>query len=107
LNPPPDDVRLCSSPAYPNQAFRARRAYGVQFHIEVSPDMAREWADVPEYAASLERVLGPGALERLIAQLEVEGEPMADHATGLFARWLDHVVEPRASRAESASPGAR
>jgi GMP synthase-like glutamine amidotransferase len=104
---PPDAVRLAGSPAYPNQAFRARRAYGVQFHIEVSPDMAREWADVPEYAASLERVLGPGALERLIAQLEVEGETMAEHATGLFARWLDHVVEPRASRAESASPGAR
>jgi hypothetical protein len=64
-------VRLAGSPAYPNQAFRVRRAYGVQFHLEVSPQMAREWASAPEYAESLERdLLGPGALERLITQLE-------------------------------------
>lgn len=93
---PPGAVRLAGSPAYPNQAFRAHRAYGVQFHLEVSPDLAREWAEVPEYAESLERVLGPGALERLIEELESAGETMAGHATGLFERWLDHVVEPRA-----------
>ena len=95
---PPGAVRLASSPAYPNQAFRVGRAYGVQFHIEVSPDMAREWAEVPEYAESLERVLGPGALARLIAELESGRETMARHAETLFERWLDHVVEPRASR---------
>ncbi|MBM2822709.1 MAG: glutamine amidotransferase, partial [Thermoleophilia bacterium] len=42
-------VRLAGSPAYPNQAFRFDRAYGVQFHLEVSAEMAREWAEVPEY----------------------------------------------------------
>ena len=58
---PDGAVRLAGSLAYPNQAFRYANAYGVQFHLEVSTEMAREWADVPEYAASLERVLGPGA----------------------------------------------
>ena len=91
---PHDAVRLAGSPAYPNQAFRVRRAYGVQFHLEVSPQMAQEWADVPEYAESLERTLGPGALERLIAQLEDDADAMLGHARRLFARWLDVSLSP-------------
>ena len=55
---PDGAVRLAGSPAYANQAFRFERAYGVQFHLEVSAEMAREWAEVPEYVASLERTLG-------------------------------------------------
>ncbi len=89
-------VRLAGSPAYPNQAFRAGRAYGVQFHLEVSPELAREWAAVPEYSESLERVLGPGALERLVDELAIASEAMAGHATGLFERWFDRVLAPAA-----------
>jgi GMP synthase-like glutamine amidotransferase len=96
---PPSAVRLAGSPAYPNQAFKIGRAYGVQFHLEVSPALAREWAEVPEYASSLERVLGPGALDRLVAELETESETMAAHATMLFEHWLDRVVAPTAALA--------
>jgi GMP synthase (glutamine-hydrolysing) len=46
-------VRLAGSPSYPNQAFRFQNAYGVQFHLEVSGAMAREWMDVPEYVSGL------------------------------------------------------
>jgi len=91
---PHDAVRLAGSPAYPNQAFRVRRAYGVQFHLEVSPRRAREWAEVPEYAESLERVLGPGALDRLIEQLEEDADSMLGHARRLFERWLDVSLSP-------------
>ncbi len=91
---PDGAARLAGSPAYPNQAFRVRRAYGVQFHLEVSPQMAREWAEVPEYAASLERVLGTGALERLIAQLDDDADVMLGHARQLFERWLDVSLAP-------------
>lgn len=48
---PPGAVHLASSPACENQAFRlGRLAWGVQFHIESTPDMVREWAatDPPE-----------------------------------------------------------
>ncbi len=42
---PPGAVHLASSPAYENQAFRlGRLAWGLQFHIETTPDVVREWA---------------------------------------------------------------
>ncbi len=37
---------LASNPAYPHQAFRVgRRVYGVQFHIETTPDIVDEWVE--------------------------------------------------------------
>jgi GMP synthase-like glutamine amidotransferase len=90
---PDGATRLAGSPAYPNQAFRVGAdAYGVQFHLEVSPALAREWADVPEYAESLERVLGPGALDRLIAELEARADGLLSHGRRLFERWLGAAV---------------
>ncbi len=87
---PPGATRLAASPAYVNQAFRfGERAYGVQFHLEVSAEMAREWSLVPEYAASLESVLGAGAAGRLIDELAVRSEELRDYARALFRRWLE------------------
>jgi GMP synthase (glutamine-hydrolysing) len=76
----------------PNQAFRwGERAYGVQFHLEVSTEMAKEWAAVPAYEESLERVKGPGALPRLIGELEEAAEGMRTRGRTLFERWLDLI----------------
>lgn len=90
---PPGAALLAGSPLFPHQAFRiGSNAYGVQFHLEVSPGLAREWAAVPAYRESLDRTLGPGALDRLIGELEVNAEPMAAAARGLFERWLGAAV---------------
>jgi GMP synthase (glutamine-hydrolysing) len=90
---PEGATRLAGSPAYPNQAFRVGTdAYGVQFHLEVSPALAREWAGVPAYAESLERVLGEGALDRLIAELEARADGLLSHGRRLFERWLGAAV---------------
>jgi GMP synthase-like glutamine amidotransferase len=89
---PDGSALLAGSPAYPNQAFRfGNAAYGVQFHLEVSPALAREWADVPAYAESLERVLGPGALDRLLAELEARSDGVLSDGRRLFERWLGAV----------------
>jgi GMP synthase (glutamine-hydrolysing) len=88
-------VRLAGSDEYPNQAFRIANAYGVQFHLEVSTEMAREWAGVPEYDASLERVLGPGAAGALVRELDERSEHLLEHGRRVFERWLDVVVAPR------------
>jgi GMP synthase (glutamine-hydrolysing) len=94
---PADAVRLARSPAYENQAFRHRRAYGVQFHLEVSPEMAADWAEVPAYAASLERTLGAEAAADFLRGISQRADEMRAHGRVLFERWLDTVVVPSAS----------
>ena len=81
---------LASSPAYPNQAFRfGRAAYGIQFHLELSREMAAEWADVPAYAAALTQVLGPGAETALVDELAAHADELRGHGRALFERWLE------------------
>ena len=83
---------LASSPAYANQAFRVGdRAYAVQFHLEVTSDMAAEWATVPAYARALEDVRGPGAFAELRAAFEERREEMTGYARSMFAGWLQLV----------------
>jgi len=89
---PDGAVRLASSPTYPNQAFRFGRAYGVQFHLEVSAEMAREWAEVPEYVTSLERTLGVGEAPAFLAAIETRAPEMRAEGRALFERWLDRVA---------------
>ncbi len=89
---PEGAVSLAGSPAYPNQAFRwGRSAYGVQFHLELDSELTQEWATVPAYADYLDRVLGPGSLPRLIAELEANAPEMRAHGRRLFERWLDRA----------------
>jgi GMP synthase (glutamine-hydrolysing) len=92
---PAGAIALARSPAYPNQAFRwGERAYGVQFHLELDSDLAREWAAVPAYSDYLDRVLGPGSLPRLLAELEANAATMRGHGRRMFERWLDDVSAP-------------
>jgi GMP synthase-like glutamine amidotransferase len=89
---PHDAVRLAGSPAYPNQAFRVGKAYGVQFHLEVSAKMAHEWAEVPEYVASLERTLGRDGAPAFLASIVEHAEGMRSAGRALFERWLERVA---------------
>ncbi|WP_433471084.1 type 1 glutamine amidotransferase [Saccharomonospora azurea] len=50
---PPHAVLLASAPRYTNQAFRLkRRVYGLQFHIETTPELVLQWAQRSSAAAS-------------------------------------------------------
>ena len=85
-------VQLARSRAYEQQAFRYRKAYGVQFHLEVDVALATEWGDVPAYAQSLRGLLGDDGLPTLLAAIgRYERESVA-LARRLFAAWLEHVV---------------
>ncbi len=85
---------LAGSPAYPHQAFVWQRAYALQFHIEVTPELAAEWAEVPAYAASLDAELGPGSFPGLVDELSAGAAAMAGLARRLFSRWLDLALAP-------------
>ena len=89
---PSGAVRLAGSPTYANQAFRFERAYGLQFHLEVSPEMAREWAEVPAYVASLERTLGAERAPAFLASISENADEMRAAGRSLFERWLDRVA---------------
>lgn len=89
---PPGATRLASSAQYPQQAFRLGAAYGLQFHIEVSADMLGEWAQLPAYASALERVHGPGAIDRLVADWEAAADAANALAGDLFEAWLREIV---------------
>ncbi len=90
---PKGATRLASSPAFPNQAFRyGESAYGIQFHVEVLPEMAREWAHVPAYADYADRVLGEGGMERLLHDFAAAEAAMRATGRDMFARWADLAV---------------
>jgi GMP synthase-like glutamine amidotransferase len=87
---PSGAVRLAHSPPVPNQAFRAgERAYGVQFHLEVTGEMAREWGEVPAYRRSLAETLGEEGGTAFLADVERRADELRPAARRLFSNWLD------------------
>ncbi len=67
---PEGAVLLAGSDACPVQAFRyGDRAYGLQCHVEVTGETVANWVALPEYARALENVMGPGAVQRLDAEV--------------------------------------
>lgn len=90
---PEGSVLLASSATYRHQAFVWRRAYGLQFHLEVSAKLAAEWADVPAYAASLEQILGADAMPQLVENIASNEKETSTVARRLFRGWLDRVVQ--------------
>jgi len=92
---PEGAIHLARSDTYPNQAFRWKQAYGVQFHLEVTGPMVAAWLEIPAYAAYLERTLGTGGGERLLRDVEARADELAAFGRRLFSAWVDAVVKPR------------
>ena len=67
---PPDGARvLARSPVCAVQAMAVGdRAWGLQYHVELTEATIPEWGCVPEYAAALEATLGPDALTAFEAE---------------------------------------
>jgi GMP synthase (glutamine-hydrolysing) len=105
---PEGAVRLLTNAAYENQAFRwGDAAYGVQFHLEVDEALGTEWATVPAYERSAEIALGPGGLDRILADFRAHAAEMQANARVLIGRWLDLVERDIAARAGAAGAAAR
>ena len=86
---------LASNPFYANQAFRVgRHVYGLQFHIETTPEIIHEWAerDVVGVAAS------PHDRET-ICLLSDEAHPHIEAAWAPFAARFADLVRARARQA--------
>jgi GMP synthase-like glutamine amidotransferase len=81
---------LATSPACRVQGFAiGGAAYGLQFHMELTPTSALEWAQYPEYVASLERALGVGALAGMQAEIARVYPQLHDAALRIFGNFMD------------------
>jgi GMP synthase-like glutamine amidotransferase len=86
---PDGAVRLATSENTVNQAFRVgRRAYGLQYHIEVSPDMFDIWFRHDDYKKRAAKVLGPGAPEALERDWSTCYPIYRSHTRTLFENFL-------------------
>ena len=92
---PTGAVLLASSPMYANQAFRVgRHVYGLQFHIETTPERVRQWAaDDPVGVAA-----APHDLETICLRSDAAHADVQEAWQPFTARFAD-LVRARASRA--------
>ncbi len=79
---------LATSTLCANQAFRVgSNAYGLQFHVETTPDNIAEW--VTEYRREAERELPPGAGPRMIAQAHAAADSVKAQSRQIFENLMD------------------
>ncbi|MDX1489466.1 MAG: type 1 glutamine amidotransferase [Acidiferrobacterales bacterium] len=86
---PSHAVVLARSPACAVQAFRVgKKAYGLQYHVELTGSTVKEWAEIPVYKQSLERVLGAGSISRLDAEARLRMPAFNRDARLLYGNFI-------------------
>lgn len=92
LEPPPGAVVLARSPLCAVQAMRVgARAWGIQYHVEITERTVGEWARVPAYAAALESTLGAGAVGRLAEQAAGALPTLSADARAIYRGFMQSV----------------
>ena len=88
---------LASNPAYENQAFRVgRHVYGLQFHIETTPEMVRTWATGDPVG-----VASTGRDVETVCLAATDVHPDLEEVWAPFAGRFAALVESRASTSAS------
>lgn len=91
---PPGTQVLATSPACAVQAMRwETRAFSAQFHIEVEDDTVANWADIPEYAAALERALGADGASQLASDVQANLKRFNEMAERLYINWMQMAAQ--------------
>jgi GMP synthase-like glutamine amidotransferase len=79
------------------QAFRyGPHACGLQCHVEITGDTVREWGAIPAYAAALEKILGPGAMQTLQDAVATKLPDFNHDAKLLYDNFMS-LIRPNAS----------
>ncbi len=90
---PKGAVRLASSPLCQEQAFRyGDRAYGLQFHVEVTEAMIRAWMHTPANKAelaSLQGIIDPTAICRQSPNHVSRLQALSYHMADTFCAFLN------------------
>lgn len=92
---PPGAALLASNPHYPHQAYRVgRNVYGLQFHIETTPEIVRAWAESDPVGVAA----SPFDLETICARSEA-AHPDVEEVWAPFATRFAELVRARARQA--------
>jgi GMP synthase-like glutamine amidotransferase len=84
---PPGAELLLSSACYPNQAYVCGKSLAMQFHIEVTAEMVREWTSL--YASDMAEGGGCNqTLDEITRDLEIRIPTLHRLADSLFEHWL-------------------
>jgi GMP synthase (glutamine-hydrolysing) len=88
---PTGAVRLAESDACPNQAFRlGRRAFGLQFHVEIDAALVCRWAE--EDSAFATSALGAGGPAAIAAASEAWEARMREPGRWLISNLLEEMT---------------
>jgi GMP synthase-like glutamine amidotransferase len=80
---------LATSPDCAVQAMRwGTRAYSMQFHVEIDSETVPAWSEIPAYAASLKKELGPGAIDTLVSECQKNMDQFNSVAERVYINWL-------------------
>ena len=86
---PDGGIKLATGEHTPNQAFRiGRRAYGVQYHIELTPSMLDTWLHFPDYMKEIVKVTGQEALEEIERDRIIRYPIFLEHSRIVFKNFL-------------------
>ena len=84
---------LASSSSTKYQIFKyKKRAYGIQFHIEVKNNTVSDWGCVPEYKSALEKQLGKGALEKFDKEAKTNIAAMNKYSSILYKNFKEIIL---------------
>lgn len=96
---PRDAVVLAESPGCAIQAFRVgTNAYGLQYHVELTPSTVADWGAVPAYTESLEKSCGRGALKKLDSDARALMPALAANARRLYDNFKALASSPATGR---------
>jgi GMP synthase (glutamine-hydrolysing) len=95
---PPGALQLASSPGCDHQAFRLGRvAWGIQFHIETTPDIVRAWADA-------DRELADYDLAAVVQRAVAVDDDLVEAWQPFAAAFAEVVRDPSSVRAPRGVP---
>ncbi|MCP5141714.1 MAG: type 1 glutamine amidotransferase [Gammaproteobacteria bacterium] len=90
---PPGAWPLLRSEHCCNQGFVVDNMLGLQFHVEMTADMVREWAGL--YAAEISEPSGSvQSAAQMIDNLDNHAAALNEVAKKLYERWLQPIVNP-------------
>ena len=84
---PTGALKLVESELCANQAFRFKNAYGLQFHLEATPEMLAEWVKVYEDELTEEGIDAAGLIEETKKKMDIYRE-LSNQLFANFFRWV-------------------